>query len=51
MIILQVILFISKTLKRSLLQRLLVDRPDAVNVYIHYLFIRLKTNEITDILT
>lgn len=47
----QVILFLTKTLKRSLVQRLLVDRPDAVNVYIHYLFIRLQTSEITDILT
>jgi len=48
---LQIILFLTKTLKRSLVQRLLVERPDAVNVYICYLFIRLQTNEITDILT
>ncbi|KAL0101100.1 hypothetical protein PUN28_018747 [Cardiocondyla obscurior] len=49
--ILIIILFLTKTLKRSLVQRLLSERPDAVNVYIHYLFIRLQTNEITDILT
>ncbi|XP_032675777.1 spermatogenesis-defective protein 39 homolog [Odontomachus brunneus] len=49
--ILIIVLFLTKTLKRSLVQRLLADRPDAVNVYLHYLFIRLQTNEITDILT
>ncbi|EZA61897.1 hypothetical protein DMN91_006122 [Ooceraea biroi] len=49
--ILIVILFLTKTLKRSLVQRLLTERPDAVNIYLHYLFIRLQTNEITDILT
>ncbi|EFN76896.1 Uncharacterized protein C14orf133 [Harpegnathos saltator] len=49
--ILVIVLFLTRTLKRSLVQRLLADRPDAVNVYIHYLFIRLQTNEITDILT
>lgn len=49
--ILIIILFLVKTLKRSLVQRLLIERPDAVNVYIHYLFIRLQTSEITDILT
>ncbi|KAG5338991.1 SPE39 protein, partial [Acromyrmex charruanus] len=49
--ILIIILFLIKTLKRSLVQRLLVERPDAVNVYIYYLFIRLQTSEITDILT
>ncbi|XP_020287643.1 spermatogenesis-defective protein 39 homolog [Pseudomyrmex gracilis] len=49
--ILIIILFLAKTLKRSLLQRLLAERQDAVNVYIHYLFIRLQTSEITDILT
>lgn len=48
---LQIILFLTRTLKRSLVQRLLAERPDAVNVYIHYLFIRLQTSEITDILT
>ncbi|KYQ46906.1 VPS33B-interacting protein [Trachymyrmex zeteki] len=49
--ILIIILFLIKTLKRSLVQRLLVERPNAVNVYIYYLFIRLQTSEITDILT
>ncbi|XP_018395330.1 PREDICTED: spermatogenesis-defective protein 39 homolog isoform X3 [Cyphomyrmex costatus] len=49
--ILIIILFLIKTLKRSLVQRLLMERPDAINVYIYYLFIRLQTSEITDILT
>ncbi|KAH0948002.1 hypothetical protein HN011_010085 [Eciton burchellii] len=49
--ILIIILFLTKTLKRSLVQRLMTERPDAVNVYLHYLFIKLQTNEITDILT
>ncbi|XP_072764849.1 spermatogenesis-defective protein 39 homolog [Anoplolepis gracilipes] len=49
--VLIVILFLTKTLKRSFVQRLLVERPEAVNIYIHYLFIRLQTSEITDILT
>ncbi|GAB1859549.1 Spermatogenesis-defective protein 39 homolog [Camponotus japonicus] len=49
--VLIIILFLTKTLKRSLVQRLLIERPEAVNIYIHYLFIRLQTNEITDILT
>lgn len=49
--ILIIILFLIKTLKRSLVQRLLVERPDAINVYIYYLFIRLQTSEIIDILT
>lgn len=49
--ILIIILFLTRTLKRLLVQRLLIDRPDAANVYIHYLLIRLQTNEITDILT
>ncbi|XP_029158814.1 spermatogenesis-defective protein 39 homolog [Nylanderia fulva] len=49
--VLIIILFLTKTLKRSFVQRLLVERPEAVNIYIHYLFIRLQTSEITDILT
>lgn len=49
--ILIIILFLTKTLKRALLQRLLAERPDAVSVYIRYLSIRLQMNEITDILT
>lgn len=49
--ILIIILFLTKTLKRSLVQRILAERPDAVNVYIRYLSIRLQINEITDILT
>lgn len=50
-ITLQIILFLTKSLKRSLVQRLLIERPEAVNIYIYYLFIRLQTSEITDILT
>ncbi|KAK2579347.1 hypothetical protein KPH14_008298 [Odynerus spinipes] len=49
--ILIVILFLTKTLKKSLVYRLLAERPEVVNVYIHYLSTRLQTNEITDILT
>ncbi|KAG7200250.1 hypothetical protein KM043_017722 [Ampulex compressa] len=49
--ILIIILFLTKTLKMSILQRLLAERPSAVNAYIRYLSIRLRTNEITDILT
>ncbi|XP_076238832.1 spermatogenesis-defective protein 39 homolog [Calliopsis andreniformis] len=49
--ILLIILFLTKTLKRSLVQRILAERPDAVNVYIRYLSTRLQLNEITDILT
>ena len=49
--ILIIILFLTKTLKRSLVQRILAERPDAVNVYIRYLSTRLQINEITDILT
>ncbi|XP_034947529.1 spermatogenesis-defective protein 39 homolog [Chelonus insularis] len=48
--ILVIVLFITKTLKPTLVQRLLMDRPDAINVYIHYLYTRLKINEITDLL-
>ncbi|KOX71731.1 Spermatogenesis-defective protein 39 like protein [Melipona quadrifasciata] len=49
--ILIIILFLTKTLKRSLVQKILSERLDAVNVYIRYLSIRLQINEITDILT
>ncbi|XP_043251444.1 spermatogenesis-defective protein 39 homolog isoform X1 [Colletes gigas] len=49
--ILIIILFLIKTLKRSLVQRILAERPDAVNVYVRYLSTRLQMNEITNILT
>ncbi|XP_012284580.1 spermatogenesis-defective protein 39 homolog [Orussus abietinus] len=49
--ILIAILFIAKTLKSSLLQRLLFNRFEAVHVYIHYLSTRLRTNELTDLLS
>ncbi|KZC13424.1 PREDICTED: spermatogenesis-defective protein 39 homolog [Dufourea novaeangliae] len=49
--ILIIILFLTKTLKRSLVQRILTSRLDAVNVYIRYLSTRLQISEITDILT
>ncbi|KAK9307964.1 hypothetical protein QLX08_001874 [Tetragonisca angustula] len=49
--ILIIILFLTKTLKRSLVQKILAERLDAVSVYIRYLSIRLQINEITDILT
>lgn len=47
----QIILFLTKTLKRSLVQRILAERQDAVNIYVRYLSTRLQLNEITDILT
>ncbi|KAI4492164.1 hypothetical protein M0802_009970 [Mischocyttarus mexicanus] len=46
-----IVLFLKKTLKKSLVYRLLAERPEAVNVYIHYLSVKLETNEITDILS
>ncbi|XP_076172392.1 spermatogenesis-defective protein 39 homolog isoform X2 [Ptiloglossa arizonensis] len=49
--ILIIILFLTKTLKRSLVQRILAERQDAVNIYVRYLSTRLQLNEITDILT
>ncbi|XP_046594120.1 spermatogenesis-defective protein 39 homolog isoform X2 [Neodiprion lecontei] len=49
--ILIVIIFIAKTLKQSLIQRLLLERPEAVNIYIRYLATTLRTNELTDLLT
>ncbi|KAI4496355.1 hypothetical protein M0804_000165 [Polistes exclamans] len=49
--ILIIVLFLKKTLKKSLVYRLLAERPEAVNVYVHYLSVKLETNEITDILS
>ncbi|XP_046829294.1 spermatogenesis-defective protein 39 homolog [Vespa crabro] len=49
--ILIIVLFLIKTLKKSLVYRLLAERPEVVNVYIHYLSTKLQTNEITDILS
>ncbi|XP_011310891.1 spermatogenesis-defective protein 39 homolog [Fopius arisanus] len=49
--ILIVVLFVTKTLKPALAQRLLMERPDAMNVYVHYLSTRLMLNEITDLLS
>lgn len=48
--ILIVIIFITKTLKPALVQRLLMDKPGAVDVYTHYLATRLLTNDVTDLL-
>lgn len=48
--ILIIILFITKTLKPALVQRLLMERVDAMNIYIHYLSTRLQVNDITDLL-
>ncbi|XP_024938760.1 spermatogenesis-defective protein 39 homolog isoform X2 [Cephus cinctus] len=45
------VLFLTKTLKRSLFERLLMDRPGATQVYIRYLSTRLQTSELTDLLT
>ncbi|XP_058796030.1 spermatogenesis-defective protein 39 homolog [Phymastichus coffea] len=49
--ILGITLFIKKTLKRNLVQKLLIDRPEALYTYIHYLSIRMCTSEICDLLT
>ncbi|XP_078043042.1 spermatogenesis-defective protein 39 homolog isoform X2 [Augochlora pura] len=49
--ILIIVLFLTKTLKRSLVQRILAQRMDAVNVYIRYLSTNSQINELTDILT
>ncbi|XP_033207839.1 spermatogenesis-defective protein 39 homolog [Belonocnema kinseyi] len=49
--ILGIVLFITKTLKSSLVQKLLMERPEAMHSYLHYLSTRLQTNEITDLLT
>ncbi|XP_014218208.1 spermatogenesis-defective protein 39 homolog isoform X1 [Copidosoma floridanum] len=49
--ILGIILFIKKTLKKNLVQKLLVERPEALYTYIHYLSIRLCSSEICDLLT
>lgn len=50
-LIFQIVLFIMKTLKTSLAQKLLMERPEAMNAYLHYLSTRLQRNEITDLLT
>lgn len=49
--ILIIVIFITKTLKPTLVQRLLMERPDAINVYVHYLSTRLMMNDITDLLS
>ncbi|XP_066600718.1 spermatogenesis-defective protein 39 homolog [Prorops nasuta] len=49
--ILIIILFLIKTLKRQLVQKLLMERPAAAHIYIHYLSIRMQIHDITDILT
>lgn len=49
--ILQVILFIVKTLKRRHVNRIFQTRPIAVNHYVNYLALRLQLTECTDLLT
>ncbi|CAD6202027.1 GSCOCG00002908001-RA-CDS, partial [Cotesia congregata] len=48
--VLIITLFIIKTLKLALSQKILMERPDALNVYVHYLSTRLQVNEVTDLL-
>ncbi|KAG8034936.1 hypothetical protein G9C98_008012 [Cotesia typhae] len=48
--VLIITLFIIKTLKPALSQKILMERPDALNVYVHYLSTRLQVNEVTDLL-
>ncbi|KAL7289598.1 hypothetical protein TKK_0016455 [Trichogramma kaykai] len=49
--ILGITLFIKNTLKKSLVQKLLTERSEALNAYIQYLSTRMCTNEICDLLT
>ncbi|XP_031787249.1 spermatogenesis-defective protein 39 homolog [Nasonia vitripennis] len=49
--ILGVTIFIKRTLKRSLVQKLLIERPEALYTYINYLSKRMCTSEICDLLT
>ncbi|XP_066995521.2 spermatogenesis-defective protein 39 homolog [Anabrus simplex] len=49
--ILAVVLFLVKTLKKSLVYKLLSTRPDAVAHYVQYLDTRMQLNELTDLLT
>lgn len=49
-VILIVTLFIIKTLKSGLSQKIFMERLDAINVYVHYLSTRLQVNEVTDLL-
>ncbi|KAK7576137.1 hypothetical protein V9T40_012423 [Parthenolecanium corni] len=48
--ILAVIIFLSRTLKKSLFYPLLMDYPVAVSHYVHYLYIRRQMNELSDLL-
>ncbi|KAJ8686669.1 hypothetical protein QAD02_022463 [Eretmocerus hayati] len=48
--ILGITLFIKRTLRESLVQKLLTERPEALQIYIHYLSTRMCTNEICDLL-
>lgn len=47
----QVVLFLVKTLKKSLAYKILSTKPTAVEHYVNYLSVRLNTSELTDILT
>lgn len=46
----QVVIFLSRTLKKSLFYQLLMDYPVAVSHYVHYLYIRRQMNELSDLL-
>ncbi|GLV46299.1 Vacuolar protein sorting 16B [Carabus blaptoides fortunei] len=49
--ILAIVLFLVKTLKKSLAYKVLSTKPAAVEHYVNYLSVRLNTSELTDILT
>ncbi|XP_011505739.1 PREDICTED: spermatogenesis-defective protein 39 homolog [Ceratosolen solmsi marchali] len=49
--ILGITLFLKRTLKRSVLQKLLFERPEVLHMYIHYLSTRMCISEICDLLT
>jgi len=49
-VVLQVVLFLVRTLKKSYVYQLLRTRPDAVAQYCQYLATRLQIYELTDLL-
>jgi hypothetical protein len=49
-VLLQVMLFLVRTLKKNLVYQLLQTRPDAVAQYCQYLSTRLQVHELTDLL-
>jgi VPS33B-interacting protein in polarity and apical restriction len=48
--VLHVVKFLTQTLKKKLVHRILLSRPMAVNHYLHYLTLRLQISECTELL-